>query len=99
MVLSQVVKASTQGLPIKTAAGDVVYQPSQKQQLAASKVQVEGVLVEDSLHLEQQQRQADKLVSKQAAAAEKAAAAEQRRLQKQQQQQEGQQQAAAEEGD
>jgi hypothetical protein len=47
-----------QGLPVKTAAGEVVFVPNKQQQrlMTAAKVQVEGVTVQDDL-LQQQEQQ------------------------------------------
>lgn len=79
----QVRKANIQGLPVKTATGELVYQPTRKQ-LQAAQVHVEGVTVQDSIQLEQQMIKAEKAAAKQAAAAE-AVQAEQERQQEQQQ--------------
>lgn len=83
----QVAKASTYGLPVKTPTGQVVFQPTKKLQLAAAKVQVEGVTVTDALQEEEQQQQLGKAAAKEAAAAaaaekQAAAAAEQQRAAK-----------------
>jgi hypothetical protein len=47
-----------QGLPVKTASGEVVFAPNKQQQrlLTASKVQVEGVTVQDDLLTQQKQQ-------------------------------------------
>lgn len=44
-----------QGLPVKTATGEVVFAPNKQQQrlLTASRVQVQGVTVQDDLLLQQ----------------------------------------------
>lgn len=66
---AQAAKAAPHGLPVKTASGEVVFQPSRKQQLVAAAVQVEGVAVEDSLHQAAAQSRAEKAAAKEAAAA------------------------------
>jgi hypothetical protein len=46
-----------QGLPVKTATGEVVFAPNKQQQrlLTASRIQVQGVTVQDDLLLQQEQ--------------------------------------------
>lgn len=74
----QVSKASKYGLPVKTAAGEVLFQPSRKQQLIAAKVQVEGIQVEDTLQSEKAQKAAEKEAAAAEAAERRAAAAAER---------------------
>jgi colicin import membrane protein len=71
----QVTKASKYGLPVKTAAGEIVFQPTRKQQLTAAKVQVEGIQVEDTLQSEKAQKAAEKEAAAAEAAERRAAAA------------------------
>jgi hypothetical protein len=71
----QVTKASKYGLPVKTPTGEVVFQPTRKQQLTAAKVHVEGIQVEDTLQSEKAQKAAEKEAAAAEAAERRAAAA------------------------
>lgn len=88
-----------QGLPVKTAAGEVVFAPNKQQQrlLTASRIQVEGVTVEDDLAAQQkqQQQQQQKMGGRKGRAAEAAAAAEEEEKGASESEEEGEPSAAA----